>query len=77
MKWNGWGFKDSQFVYDPIQKVITFSGQRYEIGEKRLPLMRDWAIRTLGINFDKPILPQVKSHCSSLLLHFTVTHRKG
>lgn len=59
VKWNGWGYTDSQFNYDPVTKMMSFSGERYAIGNKRLPLMRDWAIRTLGVDFDRPIHPQV------------------
>lgn len=59
-KWNGWGFNDSQFVYDREKKVIRFTGSRHEIGEKNLPLMREWAIKTLGVDFEKNFEPQVK-----------------
>ena len=59
LKWNGWGYKDSEFVYDATEKVIRFTGSRYDISGKRLPRMCEWASSTLGINFDKQIDPQV------------------
>lgn len=60
VKLNGWGYRDSQFVYDPVERVVSFTGPKYEIGDKKLPLLRDWAIKTLGVNFDNLIEPQVR-----------------
>lgn len=60
LKWNGWGYKDSHFLHDEKNRVISFTGNRYRIGNKRLPHMRDWAVKTLHAELDKPIAFQVR-----------------
>lgn len=51
LKWNGWGYKDSKFVLNK-DKHVKFSGDRYRLSGKTLPLLRDWMIKTIGINLD-------------------------
>lgn len=50
VKWNGWGYKDSQFVRDLEQDVVSFTGTRYPLGNKRLPLFQLWAETVLGVS---------------------------
>ncbi|XP_013772672.2 alkyldihydroxyacetonephosphate synthase, peroxisomal-like [Limulus polyphemus] len=52
VKWNGWGYKDSQFVADLDQNVIHFTGTRYPLGNKKLPLFQLWAETVLGVSKD-------------------------
>lgn len=30
MKWNGWGFLDTRFKYDPFQDLVTLTGNRFK-----------------------------------------------
>ncbi|XP_076305681.1 alkyldihydroxyacetonephosphate synthase, peroxisomal-like isoform X2 [Tachypleus tridentatus] len=50
VKWNGWGYKDSQFVRDLEQDIVSFTGTRYPLGNKKLPLFHLWAKTVLGIS---------------------------
>lgn len=52
LKWNGWGYKDSFFTFDQKTQVFSFTGQRYRIGSKKLPLFKDWVQKSLGIELD-------------------------
>lgn len=51
LKWNGWGYKDSKFILNK-EKQVKFTGDRYRLSGKTLPLLRDWMIKTVGINLD-------------------------
>lgn len=52
LKWNGWGYIDSEFVVRNDE--VYFSGKRYPIGELRLPYLVGWVTDTLGVNLQKP-----------------------
>lgn len=58
LKWNGWGYKDSGFQVDPSTYMFTFTGDRYEIGNKNLPNFRSWTEKTLAIDLTQRIPPQ-------------------
>lgn len=55
MKWNGWGYKDSEFVVQESKTIsgepesIAFSGNRYPIGNQELPYFKDWVLDTFDI----------------------------
>jgi len=51
LKWNGWGYNDSKFILNK-DKQVKFTGDRYRLSGKTLPLMRDWMIKTIGINLE-------------------------
>ncbi|XP_030759245.1 alkyldihydroxyacetonephosphate synthase isoform X2 [Sitophilus oryzae] len=51
LKWNGWGYKDSQFVIR--DGVAYFTGQRYSIGNLTLPHLAPWVISVLNIDLNK------------------------
>ncbi|XP_050301920.1 LOW QUALITY PROTEIN: alkyldihydroxyacetonephosphate synthase [Anthonomus grandis grandis] len=57
LKWNGWGYNDSKFVFEDKQGVY-FSGQRYSIGELSLPHLISWVTENLGVDLDHPQLSQ-------------------
>ncbi|XP_065080026.1 alkyldihydroxyacetonephosphate synthase-like [Ochlerotatus camptorhynchus] len=56
MRWDGWGYKDSQFEYDG--KDCYFSGSRYTIGNgARLNRFRDWVIDYFDVDVSKRLAP--------------------
>ncbi|XP_035780211.1 alkyldihydroxyacetonephosphate synthase-like [Anopheles albimanus] len=49
LKWNGWGYKDSRFLYQ--DGTIVFTGDRYPIGGKvSLPHFRDYVIDNFNVD---------------------------
>ncbi|XP_035903057.1 alkyldihydroxyacetonephosphate synthase [Anopheles stephensi] len=49
LKWNGWGYKDSRFLYQ--DGTIVFTGDRYPIGGKvSLPHFRDYVIENFNVD---------------------------
>ncbi|KAG7202452.1 hypothetical protein KM043_018751 [Ampulex compressa] len=58
LKWDGWGYKDSQFVYNTEKNVLHFTGNRYPIGNKDLPHFTQWASDVFGIEYTSPIHSQ-------------------
>lgn len=59
LKWNGWGYKDSKFEVDTDTHMFSFTGDRYRIGNKKLPLFGEWVQKTLGVELDQKFLAQV------------------
>ena len=59
LKWNGWGYRDSKFEIDKDTLEFSFTGDRYKIGNKRLPLFRQWVESTLQIDLTKKFPSQV------------------
>ena len=66
LKWNGWGYKDSKFIYDAEKKEVRFTGRRlyghesyhftelclrYPIGEVQLPLLVGWVTENFDADF--------------------------
>ncbi|XP_075558836.1 alkyldihydroxyacetonephosphate synthase isoform X2 [Dermacentor variabilis] len=52
LKWNGWGYKDSKFVVDSTTHHISFTGDRYKIGNKVLPHFKAWVESALGVDLN-------------------------
>lgn len=50
LKWNGWGYKDSKFVVDGTTHHVSFTGDRYKIGNKTLPHFKSWVESALGVD---------------------------
>ncbi|CAG9766942.1 unnamed protein product [Ceutorhynchus assimilis] len=50
LKWNGWGYKDSQFVYQDGK--VHFTGKRYPIGEQPLPHLIGYVTETMGVDLN-------------------------
>uniref|UniRef100_A0AAG5CSL8 Alkylglycerone-phosphate synthase n=1 Tax=Anopheles atroparvus TaxID=41427 RepID=A0AAG5CSL8_ANOAO len=49
LKWNGWGYKDSRFLYQ--DGTIVFTGDRYPIGGKvSLPHFRDYVVQNFNVD---------------------------
>ncbi|XP_075558835.1 alkyldihydroxyacetonephosphate synthase isoform X1 [Dermacentor variabilis] len=68
LKWNGWGYKDSKFVVDSTTHHISFTGDRYKIGNKVLPHFKAWVESALGVDLNVliPSKEPIKSTKSSL-----------
>lgn len=52
LKWNGWGYKDSEFRVTE-NNVIEFTGNRYPIGNTKLPYFTKWVQTTFGIDLSE------------------------
>ncbi|XP_064477698.1 alkyldihydroxyacetonephosphate synthase, peroxisomal-like isoform X2 [Ornithodoros turicata] len=50
LKWNGWGYKDSKFVVDTKSHHVSFTGNRYKIGNQTLPHFKGWVEASLGVD---------------------------
>ncbi|KAK0168137.1 hypothetical protein PV327_001968 [Microctonus hyperodae] len=57
LKWNGWGYKDSEFVVNK-NSIIEFTGTRYPIGNLQLPYFTEWVQEVLGVDLTKRSPPQ-------------------
>ena len=53
LKWNGWGYKDSQFVFKEDSQLIAFTGHRYEIGEMDLPYFTEWVLSKFNMDLSQ------------------------
>ncbi|KAK8390152.1 hypothetical protein O3P69_013013 [Scylla paramamosain] len=59
LKWNGWGYKDSKFVVHKEDGYhVSFTGNRYKIGNMVLPHFASWVKETLGVDFEDCQPPQ-------------------
>ncbi|TRY88835.1 hypothetical protein DNTS_016926 [Danionella cerebrum] len=47
MKWNGWGYNDSRFLYNKKGQA-EFTGKRYRMSGLILPSLKDWMENTFG-----------------------------
>ncbi|KAL0893330.1 hypothetical protein ABMA27_014921 [Loxostege sticticalis] len=57
LKWYGWGYKDSMFTLNG--DAAYFTGQRYAIGEKPLPHLKQWAYDNFRLVGDtQPKVPE-------------------
>lgn len=56
IKWNGWGYKDTEFLMDPSNLDCLVSGNRYLLSGKYIPLFRPWIEKFCGldISFESP-----------------------
>uniref|UniRef100_H0X8I6 Alkylglycerone-phosphate synthase n=1 Tax=Otolemur garnettii TaxID=30611 RepID=H0X8I6_OTOGA len=51
MKWNGWGYNDSKFIFNKKGQV-ELTGKRYPLSGMILPTFREWIQNTLGVNVE-------------------------
>uniref|UniRef100_A0A3Q4H2Y0 Alkylglycerone-phosphate synthase n=1 Tax=Neolamprologus brichardi TaxID=32507 RepID=A0A3Q4H2Y0_NEOBR len=49
MKWNGWGYSDSKFLYNKKGQA-EFTGKRYRLSGMIIPGLREWMESTFGAN---------------------------
>ncbi|XP_076032188.1 alkyldihydroxyacetonephosphate synthase [Oratosquilla oratoria] len=67
LKWNGWGYKDSRFsVSDVKNPVVSFTGNRYKIGNFILPHFVQWVQTTLGVDFEEYTPSQLPPPASAI-----------
>lgn len=52
VRWNGWGFKDTEFFYDGLA-AIGIKGQRYLYSGKTLPSLKPFMEATAGLDVNK------------------------
>ncbi|KAL1785420.1 alkyldihydroxyacetonephosphate synthase, peroxisomal [Sigmodon hispidus] len=51
MKWNGWGYNDSRFLFNKKGQV-ELTGKRYPLSGLALPTLKDWIQNTLGVSLE-------------------------
>ncbi|KAL9649112.1 hypothetical protein ABK040_008489 [Willaertia magna] len=54
-KWNGWGYKDTEFIMDD-KKDVHITGNRYILSGKCVPSFRPWMEKfaELNVNYESP-----------------------
>ncbi|KAG5852603.1 hypothetical protein ANANG_G00064290 [Anguilla anguilla] len=62
MKWNGWGYSDSRFLFNKKGQA-EFTGKRYRLSGLILPSLKDWFEGTFGANLQhkSPAVPSVNT----------------
>lgn len=58
LKWNGWGYRDTRFLFNEKENVCQVTGDRYKISGHTLPLLKDWFINIIGASLDRKSLAQ-------------------
>ena len=58
LKWNGWGYKDTNFQINPTDDQCEVTGDRYKLSGNKLPLLKDWFIGMMGASTEKKSLSQ-------------------
>nr|XP_033802067.1 alkyldihydroxyacetonephosphate synthase, peroxisomal [Geotrypetes seraphini] len=51
LKWNGWGYNDSKFIFNKKGQA-EFTGKRYQLGGMVLPALREWMEKTFGASLE-------------------------
>ncbi|XP_056292131.1 alkyldihydroxyacetonephosphate synthase, peroxisomal isoform X1 [Pseudoliparis swirei] len=49
MKWNGWGYSDTKFIFNK-KGHAEFTGKRYKLSGMVMPALKDWLEDTFGSN---------------------------
>jgi len=57
LKWNGWGYRDTNFTINS-DNICEVTGDRYKISGHKLPLLKDWFIGMMGASIDRKSLSQ-------------------
>eukprot|EP01101_Sappina_pedata_P008605 TRINITY_DN4799_c0_g1_i1.p2 TRINITY_DN4799_c0_g1~~TRINITY_DN4799_c0_g1_i1.p2 ORF type:complete len:640 (-),score=303.96 TRINITY_DN4799_c0_g1_i1:123-2042(-) len=50
LKWNGWGYRDTDFAL--LNEQLELTGERYDLSGKAFPLFRIWAEKVMAWNID-------------------------
>ncbi|KAJ8012732.1 hypothetical protein DPEC_G00045940 [Dallia pectoralis] len=66
MKWNGWGYSDSKFLFNKKGQA-EFTGKRYRLSGMILPSLKDWFENTFGANVKQHKSPATPSLNASAL----------
>ncbi|KAK1166167.1 hypothetical protein AOXY_G12718 [Acipenser oxyrinchus oxyrinchus] len=51
LKWNGWGYNDSKFMFNKKGQA-EFTGKRYRLSGMVLPALREWFEKTFGASLE-------------------------
>ncbi|ELK32715.1 Alkyldihydroxyacetonephosphate synthase, peroxisomal [Myotis davidii] len=51
LKWNGWGYNDSKFIFNKKGQA-ELTGKRYPLSGMILPTFKEWIENTLGVNVE-------------------------
>uniref|UniRef100_A0A0B8RYL8 Alkylglycerone-phosphate synthase n=1 Tax=Philothamnus irregularis TaxID=1899461 RepID=A0A0B8RYL8_9SAUR len=65
LKWNGWGYNDSKFIFNKKGQG-EFTGKRYRIGGLIFPLLKDWVEKTVGGNMEHKTTPKASLNISDV-----------
>ncbi|XP_053124277.1 alkyldihydroxyacetonephosphate synthase, peroxisomal isoform X2 [Hemicordylus capensis] len=65
LKWNGWGYNDSKFVFNKKGQA-EFTGKRYRLSGMVLPLLKEWIERSLGGNLEHKVTPRASLNVSDV-----------
>ncbi|XP_012260173.2 alkyldihydroxyacetonephosphate synthase isoform X1 [Athalia rosae] len=57
LRWNGWGYKDSQFRVNDKQQ-LEFTGKRYLIGNRPLPYFTEWVLQVFNVDVNRTFSAQ-------------------
>jgi alkyldihydroxyacetonephosphate synthase len=66
LKWNGWGYNDTKFVYNQKEDVFEVTGNRYKISGHKLPVLKDWFTKLIGASIDRKSLSQSEMPLSKI-----------
>uniref|UniRef100_A0A803T703 Alkylglycerone-phosphate synthase n=1 Tax=Anolis carolinensis TaxID=28377 RepID=A0A803T703_ANOCA len=65
LKWNGWGYNDSKFIFNK-KGHAEFTGKRYQIGGIVFPLLKEWLEKNLGGSLEHKITPRASLNISEI-----------
>nr|XP_023657471.1 alkyldihydroxyacetonephosphate synthase, peroxisomal-like isoform X2 [Paramormyrops kingsleyae] len=65
MKWNGWGYSDSRFLFNKKGQA-EFTGRRYRLGGLIFPSLKDWFESTFGANLQHKSPPTAALNSSAI-----------
>ncbi|KAM7153237.1 alkyldihydroxyacetonephosphate synthase, peroxisomal isoform 5-T9 [Macrochelys suwanniensis] len=54
LKWNGWGYNDSKFIFNKKGQA-EFTGKRYRLSGMVLPVLKEWMEKSLGASLEHKI----------------------
>uniref|UniRef100_A0ACB8G0F0 Uncharacterized protein n=1 Tax=Sphaerodactylus townsendi TaxID=933632 RepID=A0ACB8G0F0_9SAUR len=77
LKWNGWGYSDSKFLFNKKGQA-EFTGKRYRLGGTALPLLKEWIEKNLGGSLEHKSIPKHVPKCelSSVLRELPSNHEE-
>jgi alkyldihydroxyacetonephosphate synthase len=61
LKWNGWGFNDTEFLMNKKGDAYVNGKDRYVLSGKQLPDFRGYFEEVIGLNVEHQSLPQTFS----------------
>uniref|UniRef100_A0A3B3VEE6 Alkylglycerone-phosphate synthase n=1 Tax=Poecilia latipinna TaxID=48699 RepID=A0A3B3VEE6_9TELE len=67
MKWNGWGYSDSRFLFNKKGQA-EFTGNRYRLSGMIIPGLKDWMEGTFGANLQH----KTQATVSPILFFFSI-----